>query len=168
MDASKLAVIPLFAGLPDADLATIASAALEVQVEAGETLAAQGQTGHALFAILSGTADVIADGAKRAVLGPGDVFGEIAMLAAGHRTASVVATSRMTLIALFNDGVLVPNTTDYHSTLKHTDDAPLTVAFTGPIPGPGLTFFLQAFIVNFAAGPPFTMVSTNAIRGRIW
>ena len=107
MDASKLAVIPLFADLPDADLATIASAALEVQVEAGETLAAQGQTGHALFAILSGTADVIADGAKRAVLGPGDVFGEIAMLAAGHRTASVVATSRMTLIALFNDGVSV-------------------------------------------------------------
>jgi len=107
MDASKLAVIPLFAGLPDADLAIIASAALEVEVEPGETLAAQGQTGHALFAILSGTADVIADGAKRAVLGPGDVFGEIAMLAAGHRTASVVATSRMTLIALFNDGVSV-------------------------------------------------------------
>ena len=105
MDASKLAVIPLFAGLPDADLATIASAALEVEVEPGETVAAQGQTGHALFAILSGTADVIADGAKRAVLGPGDVFGEIAVLAAGHRTASVVATSRMTLIALFNDGV---------------------------------------------------------------
>jgi len=107
MDASRLAVIPLFADLPDADLATIASAALEVQVEAGETLAAQRETGHALFAILSGTADVIADGAKRAVLGPGDVFGEIAVLAAGHRTASVVATSRMTLIALFNDGVSV-------------------------------------------------------------
>ena len=107
MDASKLSAIPLFADLPDADLATIASAALEVEVEPGETVAAQGQTGHALFAILSGTADVIADGAKRAVLGPGDVFGEIAMLAAGHRTASVVATSRMTLIALFNDGVSV-------------------------------------------------------------
>ena len=105
MDASTLALIPLFADLPDADLATIASAALEVKVEPGETLAAQGQTGHALFAILSGTADVIADGAKRAVLRPGDVFGEIAVLAAGHRTASVVATSRMTLIALFNDGV---------------------------------------------------------------
>jgi CRP-like cAMP-binding protein len=107
MDASTLALIPLFADLPDADLATIASAALEVKVEPGETLAAQGQTGHALFAILSGTADVIVDGAKRAALGPGDVFGEIAMLAAGHRTASVVATSRMTLIALFNDGVSV-------------------------------------------------------------
>jgi CRP-like cAMP-binding protein len=105
MDASKLAAIPLFADLPDADLATIASAALEVEVEPGETLAAQGQTGHALFAILSGTADVIADGAKRAVLRPGDVFGEIAVLAAGHRTASVVATSRMTLIVLFDDGV---------------------------------------------------------------
>ena len=105
MDASKLAAIPLYSGLPEAELAAIAASALEVKVEAGETLAAQGQTGHALFAITSGTADVIADGARRAVLGPVDVFGEIAVLAAGHRTASVVATSPMTLIALFTDGV---------------------------------------------------------------
>jgi len=66
------------------------------------------------------------------------------------------------------DGVLVPNTTDYGSTLKHTYDAPLNVSFTGPIPPPGLPFLLQAFIVNFAGGPPFPMVSTNAIRGTIF
>jgi CRP-like cAMP-binding protein len=54
---------------------------------------------------VSGTADVTADGGKRAALGPGDVFGEIAMLAAGHRTASVVATSPMRVIALFKRDV---------------------------------------------------------------
>jgi hypothetical protein len=106
MDASKLAVIPLFAGLPDADLATIASAALEVQVEAGETRPPRARP-------VTRCSDPErhrrchrrrreAGGA-----GPGRRLGEIAMLAAGHRTASVVATSRMTLIALFNDGVSV-------------------------------------------------------------
>jgi CRP-like cAMP-binding protein len=107
MEASRLAAIPLFAGLDEADLAAIAAAAREVRAGAGETLAAQGQPGHALFAIERGTAEVTADGVRRAVLGPGDVFGEIAVLAAGHRTASVVATSPMTMIALFNDGVSV-------------------------------------------------------------
>jgi CRP-like cAMP-binding protein len=105
MDTSRLAAVPLFAGLGVDDLTVLASAAREVAVDAGETLAVQGQTGHALFAILSGTAEVIADGAKRATLGPGDVFGEIAVLAAGHRTASVVATAPMRLIALFTDAL---------------------------------------------------------------
>ena len=105
METSRLAAIPLFAGLGGDDLTVLAGAAREVAVEAGETLAVQGQTGHALFAILSGTAEVIADGAKRATLGPGDVFGEIAVLAAGHRTASMVATAPMRLIALFAEAL---------------------------------------------------------------
>jgi CRP-like cAMP-binding protein len=104
METSRLAAIPLFAGLGGDDLTVLAGAAREVAVEAGETLAVQGQTGHALFAILSGTAEVIADGAKRATLGPGD-FGEIAVLAAGHRTASMVATAPMRLIALFAEAL---------------------------------------------------------------
>ena len=70
MDTSRLAAVPLFAGLGVDDLTVLASAAREVAVDAGETLAVQGLTGHALFAILSGTAEVIADGAKRATLGP--------------------------------------------------------------------------------------------------
>ena len=105
MNPARLAAIPLFAGLGDEDLALLADAAREVSVEAGEKLAVQGRAGHSLFAIVSGTADVIADGSKRATLGAGDVFGEIAMLADGHRTASVVATSPMRLIALVADGL---------------------------------------------------------------
>jgi CRP-like cAMP-binding protein len=105
VNPARLAAIPLFAGLGDDDLSLLAGAAREVAVDAGETLAVQGQPGHAMYAIESGTADVIADGARRAILRPGDIFGEIAMLATGHRTASVVATSPMRLIALVTDAL---------------------------------------------------------------
>lgn len=105
VEASRLAAVPLFADLEDTDLTVIAAAAREVEVDDGHTLATQGDFGHALFAIESGTAEVSADGEKRGTLGPGDVFGEIAVLAAGHRTASVVATSPMRLIALFKRDV---------------------------------------------------------------
>ncbi len=105
METSRLAAIPLFADLEDADLALIAAAAREFDVEDGKTLATEGEFGHALFAIESGTAEVTADGERRGTLGPGDVFGEVAVMTAGHRTASVVATSPMRLIALFKRDV---------------------------------------------------------------
>lgn len=105
MDASRLAAIPLFADLTDEDRASIAGAAYEVEAGEGETLATEGDFGYALYAIESGTADVTADGEQLRTLGPGDVFGEIALLASGRRTASVVAASPMKLIALFKRDV---------------------------------------------------------------
>lgn len=105
METARLAAIPLFAGLDDADLEAIASAASPVEVTEGQTLAAEGDFGHALYAVESGTAEVTVDGSKLRTLGPGDVFGEIAVLASGRRTASVVATSPMRLIALFKPAV---------------------------------------------------------------
>ena len=105
METSRLAGIPLFADLEDADLMLIAASAREVDVEAGQALATEGEFGHALFAIESGTAEVSADGETRATVGPGDVFGEIAVMASGRRTASVVATSPMRLVAFFKRDV---------------------------------------------------------------
>ena len=102
METSRLATIPLFAGLDDADLATIAAAASEVDAAEGQALATEGDFGYALYAIESGTAEVSADGSPLRTLGPGDVFGEIAVIATGRRTASVIATSPMRLIVLFN------------------------------------------------------------------
>jgi CRP-like cAMP-binding protein len=101
VESSRLAGIPVFAGLPEAELAAIAGAASEVEVGEGETLATEGDFGHAMYAIETGTAEVRLDGKPPAALGPGDVFGEIAAMASGRRTASVVATSPMRLIALF-------------------------------------------------------------------
>jgi CPA1 family monovalent cation:H+ antiporter len=105
MEISRLAAIPLFAGLDERDLTAIAGAASEVEAADGQTLATQGDYGHALYAIESGTADVSSNGRKLRSLGPGDVFGETAVMASGRRTATIVATSPMRLIALFKRDV---------------------------------------------------------------
>ena len=105
MDASRLAAIPLFADLDDDDLASISASAIEVEADEGEALATQGDLGHALFAIESGTVEVTADGERLATLGPGDVFGEMAVVASGVRMATVVATSPVRLIAMLKRDV---------------------------------------------------------------
>jgi CRP/FNR family transcriptional regulator, cyclic AMP receptor protein len=105
VDASRLAAIPLFADLDEDDLASISASAIEVEADEGETLATQGDLGHALFAIESGTAEVSANGERLATLGPGDVFGEMAVVAAGIRMATVVATSPVRLIAMLKRDV---------------------------------------------------------------
>jgi CRP-like cAMP-binding protein len=91
----------VFAGLPEGELEAIAGAASEVDVGEGEMLATKGDFGHAMYVIESGTAEVRLSGKPPRSLGPGDAFGEIAAIASGRRTASVVATSAMRLIALF-------------------------------------------------------------------
>jgi CRP-like cAMP-binding protein len=101
VESSRLAGIPVFSGLPEAELAAIADAASEFKVGQGEEVATEGDFGHAMYAIESGTAEVRLDGKPPGKLGPGDVFGEIAAISSGRRTASVVATSPMRLIALF-------------------------------------------------------------------
>ena len=55
-----------------------------------------------MFAITSGTADVVIEGAVVRTLGPGDMFGEIAVLSGGRRTATVIAATDMTLITVLN------------------------------------------------------------------
>jgi CRP-like cAMP-binding protein len=100
MDASRLAEIPLFAALERAQLAEIAGVAVELEAATGETITTQGELGHWLFAIERGTVEVSADGERLATLGPGDVFGEVAVITTGVRMASVVATSPVRLIGL--------------------------------------------------------------------
>ena len=102
MDESQLDGIPLFAGLTLDQRASVASMCEQLDVEAGATLVKEGDFGFAAFAITSGTADVVHDGAVVRTLGQGDVFGEIAVLSGGRRTATVVATSPMTLITVLN------------------------------------------------------------------
>ena len=102
VDAARLETIPLFAGLTLDQRSTVAEACAELTVDAGTTLVREGDFGHGAFAIVSGTADVVHDDVVLRSLGPGDMFGEIAVLSGGRRTASVVATTDMTLITVMN------------------------------------------------------------------
>ncbi len=67
---------------------------------AGEVLCRQGEPGHDFFLIVSGNADVDVSGHPRPQLGPGDHFGELALLDRGPRSATVTAASDMQLLRL--------------------------------------------------------------------
>ena len=102
MDEARLDSIPLFHGLTAEQRASVASACEELEVESGTVLVREGDFGHAVFAIRSGTADVVLEGEVVNTLGPGDYFGEVAVMSGGRRSATVVATSPLTLVTIFN------------------------------------------------------------------
>jgi CRP-like cAMP-binding protein len=105
MDRGRLAAIAFFAGLAEHELDVVARAATDLEFARGDRMTTQGEFGHALFVIDSGTAEVLADGLRLRAVGPGDVVGEIAVLASGRRTASVVATSPVRAFAWFKRDV---------------------------------------------------------------
>jgi len=100
MDPDLLKTIPLFSSLSDKALNTVAVFASETSVSSGKRLVREGDYSYDLIVIETGTADVIKDGEVIGSLGPGDVFGEMGMLAGGRRMADVIATSSMRLITL--------------------------------------------------------------------
>jgi CRP/FNR family transcriptional regulator, cyclic AMP receptor protein len=102
VDAAGVSAITVFADLDEAQRDCVASACQELEVDAGTTLAEEGEFGYAMFAVTEGHADVFKDGELIRTLGPGDVFGEIAVFFGGVRTATVVAKTPMKLAMIFN------------------------------------------------------------------
>ncbi len=105
MDRRRVAEHAFLAGLADAEVDGVARVASEREFAAGDALMSEGDFGHALFLIEAGSADVSVHGEKVAVVGPGDVVGEAAVLVSGRRTASVVASSPLRAIAFFKRDV---------------------------------------------------------------
>jgi CRP/FNR family cyclic AMP-dependent transcriptional regulator len=101
MDPARLKSIPLFADLSEHERRQVAQWADEVDVPAGKHLVDEGNFPHEFFVIEEGTADVLHGEEKLAELGPGDFFGEIALVEHLRRTASVVATSPLRTIVMF-------------------------------------------------------------------
>jgi CRP/FNR family cyclic AMP-dependent transcriptional regulator len=85
--------VPLFSDLDRKELGRIAASMKERTFTAGETVTSEGQTGVGFFVIESGAAKVTVSGADRRRLGPGDYFGEVALLNESARTATITAES---------------------------------------------------------------------------
>ncbi|MBV8387657.1 MAG: cyclic nucleotide-binding domain-containing protein [Acidimicrobiia bacterium] len=95
-----LAKVPLFSACSKKELQTIARAADDVEVPAGKVLVEEGKPGHEFFLIINGTASVKRGKKEIVKLGPGQYFGELALLDRGPRSASVVAKDDMELLVL--------------------------------------------------------------------
>jgi CRP/FNR family cyclic AMP-dependent transcriptional regulator len=88
-----LKTVSLFGGLDDKQLARVANQMKERTFPEGSTVTSEGETGAGFFVIAEGTASVSVDGEAKTTLGPGDYFGEIALIDEGVRSATIVAAT---------------------------------------------------------------------------
>jgi MFS family permease len=100
LDIGLLQRVPMFRSLPLPSIEQLARGLEPVEVATGAEVFTQGEIGDRYYVIESGEADVVGDGRVVATLGPGEGFGEIALLRRTRRTATVVARSALELRAL--------------------------------------------------------------------
>jgi CRP-like cAMP-binding protein len=92
--------VPLFARCTKKELAEVAKLADEIDFGPGKDLTREGSTGREFFVLLEGEAEVRRKGRKVRTLGPGDFFGEIALIARSPRTATVTSTTNVELLVI--------------------------------------------------------------------
>jgi len=92
-----LAKVPLFEGLTNKELREVSGLAARMKLSAGRELTRQGSTGQEFLVVLEGSVDVLIDGVVVASPAPGECYGEVALLDDRPRTATVVATSDVTV-----------------------------------------------------------------------
>jgi len=97
---SRLSTLPVFASLTPRALAQADALLTEISLPAGQTLCEQGEFGREAFILLAGQAAVIRDGKVIATVKRGDVVGELALLDSGRRTATVKATTDVSVLAM--------------------------------------------------------------------
>ena len=89
--------VPLFSACTHSELRHVAAVTQPVTADAGEVIAREGEPGKDFFVIIQGNTDVVIDGRTVAELGPGDFFGEMALLDQSPRVGSVVAKGPVSL-----------------------------------------------------------------------
>ena len=101
LETSRLAAFPLFADLPTSELDELAAAVRAVEYDAGFPVVKADDYGTAMYFVEYGDVEVTAEGEEGGrTLGRGDMFGEIALLLTGQRTATVTARTPVRLLAL--------------------------------------------------------------------
>ncbi len=96
-----LAGIPLFDMLEQDERASLAPWFELQDVSSGVNLTGEGASGYEFFVLRAGTATVTINGIEVRALGPGDFFGEVAILGGGRRTATVTTASPAQVLVLF-------------------------------------------------------------------
>jgi MFS family permease len=119
-----LQAIPIFAPLSPPVLEGLASRLVPVHAAVGETIVKQGETGDRFYMVVSGEVEVSIDGQVQAAQGPGDHFGEIALLRDVPRTATITAKTEVDLFALERDEFIAAVT-------GHSDSAEAAEAVIG-------------------------------------
>lgn len=99
--ADDLTGIPLFAGLTDEERASLADWFEISDASAGAVLVTEGAAGYSFYVLLDGAAEVTVGDETVATYGPGDFFGEMAILGGGRRNATVTVTAPSRLLSMF-------------------------------------------------------------------
>ncbi len=142
---SLLRRLPLFAPLPTITLESVARSVVELPTQRGDVVIRQGDPGDRFYAIVDGTFDVSISGRHARNLTRGEGFGEVALLAAVPRTATVTSAGEGLVLAVERDPFLLAITG--HTPARHAAwESIAALAFDGeaprprdtwPAPGPG-------------------------------
>ncbi|HYU85113.1 MAG TPA: cyclic nucleotide-binding domain-containing protein, partial [Kribbellaceae bacterium] len=111
MDVNVLRQAPLFQALDDEAADALASTMTETRLRRGQVLFHEGDSGDRLFVVIEGKVKLgrtSADGRENliAVLGPGQMFGELSLFDPGPRSATVTAVTDATMMSLTHDEML--------------------------------------------------------------
>jgi CRP-like cAMP-binding protein len=93
--------IPLFAGLSDEERTSLAEWFETSDASAGMVLVSEGAAGYSFYVLIDGAAEVTVGDETVATYGPGDYFGEMAILGGGRRNATVTVTAPSRLLSMF-------------------------------------------------------------------
>jgi CRP/FNR family transcriptional regulator, cyclic AMP receptor protein len=100
-DVADLADIPLFRSLGESERKELADRFDVLSIREGADLVGEGASGYSFYVLVEGSAVVTAGGAPVATYGPGDFFGEMAILGDGRRSATVTTTSPSRVLVMF-------------------------------------------------------------------
>jgi MFS family permease len=106
LELRLLTAIPIFAPLPGTSIEHLAGRLVPLRVDAGTTIIRQGDAGDRFYVVAEGELEVMQDEQRLSEIGPGDYFGEIALLRDLPRTATVTARTAVVLYALDRDEFL--------------------------------------------------------------
>jgi CRP-like cAMP-binding protein len=119
-EIALLRLVPMLRPLPAVTIEQLARGAREVTAPPGEYVCEQGAPGDAFYVIESGQAEVLGDGRLIRTLGPGDYFGEIALLRAVPRTATVRATTELRMSELTRE-LFIPVVSGYGASARESE-----------------------------------------------